>query len=174
MFSHLYHNQRERFDELFFGEVKDKKGLHEFWMELQRREDPRLMGHEVRKRHQWGRKALPISLHGDGVPVLQVGRSQTKSFDSFSIQSILSVGPSAAVKLFVFGVFDKLPTDGTWENIWEIVNWSLHWLWEGVWPPVDWRGEPWGASHPSENDSGKLVCLSPKDCSGRSMRSRAT
>ena len=72
LFSWYYHNNEERFRQLFLGEATGDKAV-EFWTELERRGDPRLTSHPMRRRRDWKQHAIPLSLHGDGVPVRQGG-----------------------------------------------------------------------------------------------------
>ena len=103
----------------------------------------------------WTSNAIPLSLHGDGVPVIQVGKAGAKTFDAYSIQSIWSQGSTLDVKILMFGVFSLCASDSTWEEVWRVTTWSLHWLSEGIWPPVDWHGKAWTADNPSERALAK-------------------
>ena len=87
--------------------------------------------------------AVPISLHGDGVPVFGVGKSSTVTFDTYSIQSLFVFGATLKVKQYICGVFADLIADDTSLEMWRIMCWSLHWLYKGRWPPVDCYGKPW-------------------------------
>lgn len=150
LFSWMYANDKERFSSLFLGACADDHSRKEFWRELSERGDPRLTAHPMTRRNNWQSSAIPLSLHGDGVPVLQVGKSGTRSFDAYSIQSLFATGRTMSVKLLVFGMWPVIATADTWAEIWRIVTWSFHWLYVGVWPRVDWNADPWTDSHPSE------------------------
>lgn len=47
--------------------------ITEFWQEME--ENPQFLGHPVRDRETFRTKAIPIGLHGDGVPVTGVGKA---------------------------------------------------------------------------------------------------
>jgi len=77
---------------------------------------------------------VPISMHGDGVPCVAVGKSGTKSFDIFSWQGIMASGRTAKVKHMIFGMFQaslaksKAPNHGghdTMVECWQVMMWSL-------------------------------------------------
>ena len=67
MVAHLYGHDRQQFDELMFGGTPDN--LETFWSEVEARADPRLIDHPMARREGWKRKSVPISLHGDDIPV---------------------------------------------------------------------------------------------------------
>ena len=95
----------------------------------------------------WMRTVIPISVHGDGVPVLQVGKANTKSLEVYSFQSIFnSTSSTLKAKLLMTMAFNQNLKDESHTEIWRVLNWSLHWLYEGLWPRVDFRGEPWPAN----------------------------
>ena len=48
-----------------------------------------------------------MALHGDAVPVVKVGKPGVKSFDAYSISSLIAVGKTRAVKQDIFGFFEK-------------------------------------------------------------------
>eukprot|EP00959_Pyramimonas_sp_CCMP1952_P168542 3521845-Pyramimonas_sp.AAC.1 len=67
-------------------------GPRAFWSEVQRRGDPRLDGHPMLARAGWQDNAIPISIHGDAVPVTGIGGHHTKSLDCISWQSLFAQG----------------------------------------------------------------------------------
>ena len=68
------------------------KILHEFWSEVEKRGDPKLADHERTNRAMWKYTFVPMALHGDAVPVVRVGKPGVKSFDAYSISSLMAVG----------------------------------------------------------------------------------
>ena len=104
LFAWYYHNDNKRFSQLFSGGLDGNARKH-FWRELQRRKDPRLDVHPMTRTRGWEKVTIALLLHGDGVPVLQIGRSGTKSFETYSIQSVFTSGPSKVVKMLIFGLF---------------------------------------------------------------------
>ena len=97
----------------------------------------------------WRRSAIPILLHGDAVPVVNVGRTGTKSLDCISWRSLLASGHTMAIKLWIFGIVEqckvKLPGAHTMTKVWRIIAWSLEALFNGKHPTTDWNGKEWDA-----------------------------
>lgn len=147
-FAWYYNNDPERFRRLFLGVCCSGEDRRRFWRTLVERGDPRLHGHPMRRRREWMSNAVPLALHGDGVPVLQTGKAGAKSFEVLSIQSLWASGPTVSIKLYVFGMWAGASSDDTWKEVWRVLVWSLHWLYEGRWPPVDWDGAAWTDAHP--------------------------
>ena len=146
-FSWFYHNDKRRFSRLFSGGL-DGNARKEFWRELKKRKDPRLDVHPMTQTRGWEKVTIALLLHGDGVPVLQIGRAGTKSFETYSIQSVFTSGPSKEVKLLIFGLFADSICPSTMQEIWRIMCWSFYFLAEGRWPDVDWNNAPWTDAHP--------------------------
>ena len=90
-FSWYYDHNRTRFNSFFLGD-RTKEDISSFWRTLEDRRDPRLEGHPVKSNPAWRELAVPLAIHGDAVPVLQIGRSGTKSYDAYSLQSLSSAG----------------------------------------------------------------------------------
>ena len=134
----LYEHSRKRFNTMFLGGRNDGSKLQEFWDGVEKSGDPRLEGHPMRDRADWKTKAIPVMLHGDPVPVTGVGKAGTKSFDVSSLQGVLSMGSTLAVKLYMSGVFTSNKTgDGrTDEMIWKVLVWSLWFMYLAVWPTI--------------------------------------
>ena len=143
LFAWYYKNDRARFQHLFLGSQESQADLKQFWKEVGRRKDPRLQQHDMCNRNRWSEHAIPLALHGDGVPVLQVGKAGSKGWDAFSFQSLFAFGKTLEVKLLIFGVFTASATEGTWLEAFRVVTWSLHWLYMGTWPEVDCYGNAW-------------------------------
>ena len=151
LFAWYYHNDNKRFSQLFSGGLDGNARKH-FWRELQRRKDPRLDVHPMTRTRGWEKVTIALLLHGDGVPVLQIGRSGTKSFETYSIQSVFTSGPSKVVKMQVFGLFANSICPTTMQEIWRILCWSFYFLGEGRWPHLDWNSAPWTDAHPFFRD----------------------
>ena len=78
---------------------------------------------------------MPISLHGDGVPVTWVGRSWAKSYDALTWTSCVASGDTVSIFNFIVGLFkDAACTiDGkeTWDDILIQLVWSFRALLRG-------------------------------------------
>ena len=97
-------------------------------------------------------KAVPITIHGDGVPVTGVGKPWSRSVEIISWKSLLSSG-STLMSTFLIFMFHKLlccKTAGhnTMDTFWRHVVWSLSWLQKGKWPTEDADGIRFSASSP--------------------------
>jgi len=153
MFNYLFQHHRHLFDELYLGKTPGGScQLKAFWMEVCKRKDPRVRRHPAAQREDWMDLTVPISMHGDGVPCVAVGKSGTKSFDIFSWQGIMASGRTAKVKHMIFGMFQaslaksKDPSHGghdTMVECWQVMMWSLNALFEGRWPNTDHLGRPY-------------------------------
>ena len=107
----------------------------------------------MKSRPNWASLACPISIHGDGVPCVGVGKAGSKSFDVYSYQGILARGTTLEVKHLIFGIYEDCKAAGcidgkqdTMYDIWSIVMWSLHFAFQGIWPTVDPRRQPYPAA----------------------------
>lgn len=150
LFSVLYHDHRDAFDARVRGPVGRRE---EFWESM--RGNPHFASHPVRLRNNFESLAVPLAIHGDGVPVTGVGKSWSKSLESYNWGSLLGVGATLDTTFFMFGIFanmiSKTPGADTLDVVWRILCWSLHWLCEGVWPNID----PWGRVYDKRTIDGK-------------------
>ena len=89
------------FNRLFLGGV-DTASRARIWDELRRRGDQRVVGHPMLNMPDWRQRAIALGLHGDGVPVLGVGKSGTKSYETYSCQSMFATGSTNEIKMFAF------------------------------------------------------------------------
>jgi len=144
VFSHYYSVDKNRFKNLFLGDCDTLDKIEEFWTELETRGDPRLKSHPMCRQKDWKKKMIPFSFHGDGVPVLQVGKSNSKTVDVYSIQSIFNkTVNSMSSKILVALIFTANRCSGTEDELWRVLIWSFHWMFMGKWPPVDWNFNPY-------------------------------
>ena len=91
----------------------------------------------------WEENTAGISIHGDGIPVLGVGKAGTRSLDVFSIQSLFSSGPTVEVKILLYWLFADTESEDTRLEIWRMLCWSFYYLSKGKWPDRDWYGRKW-------------------------------
>ena len=149
-FANMYSQQKHVFEQIILGGGEyPLNNPEKFWAGVESNGDPRLTGHPLHQRHNWRSKAIPISVHGDAVPCVGIGRAGTRSLDTYSWQSLFAHGVTLEVKRLMFSVFEhskaKDHTHGhdTMGEAWEILSWSLWHLWLGTWPTQNWRGELW-------------------------------
>ena len=100
VFAYLFEHDKKRFYNLFMNADEEGGRLKRFWDAGVKRKDPRIVGHDMETRHAgWRTKAVPIMVHGDGVPCVRVGKSGSKSFDTYSWQSVLARGSTLMIKV---------------------------------------------------------------------------
>ena len=109
VFHHTYTENKEIFFRKFVGSSPEAANdtLSNFWSEVISRRDPRIIRHPMCSRPDWQRWAIPVSLHGDAVPVVRVGKPGTQSLDCLSFQSLMPVGITMDLKLLMFCIFEK-------------------------------------------------------------------
>ena len=98
----------------------------------------------MRSRSHWKRTHVPLSLHGDAVPVTKVGKAGTKSMDVYSTSGLLGVGSTKILKLYSFGLFTSSEVKEnryTMAKIWAVLIWSLQAAFEGKWHTHDVNGD---------------------------------
>ena len=85
----------------------------------------RLENHPMRGDANWMTNMLAISLHGDGVPVLRVGKACSQTYETYSMQSIFASGPTLEIKIFLVGIFGATIAEDTMLEIWRVLCWSF-------------------------------------------------
>jgi hypothetical protein len=137
-FSCMYHEYPESFKQRI---APDHETIERFWREM--RNHPQLAGHPVLERPQGNRWAVPISIHGDAVPVTGKGKSWGKSCQFYSWMSLLGTGSTTDLNYYIWAVWKSMIANincfRTLRKFWKVLAWSLHWLWLGLWPDVDWN-----------------------------------
>ena len=85
--------------------LPDEDALEYFWNEQLRARSPRLENNPMTSVVNWKRRFVPLFMHGDGCPVVGVGKSWGKSMDSFSWGSMLVRGCTKAVSMLNCAIF---------------------------------------------------------------------
>jgi hypothetical protein len=116
--------------------------IEEFWNSMQT--NPNFDEHPVSQMQGYRSKAIPLSMHGDGVPVTGVGKSWSKSVDVFSWSSMLGAGCTLDMHFYIYLFFANLAVKQNAANsmavFWKILVWSFEWLGKGLWPTSDHLG----------------------------------
>ena len=136
-FAHIYHYYPEVWKRSI---VPDTHKLHEFWQEVD--QHPQMIGHPVKARQNYSSWAVPLGFHGDGVPLVGIGKIWVKLMTVFSFSSLLASGITQDVQFLIWGVFDKLLKKkevSTLDDFWLLLRWSFFWLWKGLWPDTHWN-----------------------------------
>ena len=103
-----------------------------------------MLGHPVQDRHGWERLCIPLGVHGDGVPVVGIGKAWSKVLNVWSWFSLIGVGNTRSKMFYTFSCFDKISIpgfpNGTLGPAFKLLHWSFYWLYQGVWPDRDANG----------------------------------
>ena len=141
--------------------LPDPEAVARFWENFQHH--PCMDKHPVKQRKDWKRTVLPLSLHGDEVPVIGVGKIWCRSVLSFSWCSLVANALGATgdnIMFYIWGIFEKYAqsgTDGTMQSFWTIMAWSFQTLMEGIWPAKDWNGKLYSPSSAEGKKRGKAL-----------------
>lgn len=129
--------------------VPDQSLLLKFWKAQELH--PQWKGHPVESLTNAQLKmVVPISLHGDEVPVTGIGKQWSRKMVNFSWHSLISTTASVQdSQFFIWALFDKAGLNGDEETeegyntLWkffEILAWSLDSLFKGTYPTHDVHG----------------------------------
>eukprot|EP00959_Pyramimonas_sp_CCMP1952_P363136 7604200-Pyramimonas_sp.AAC.1 len=89
IFSALYDN----YQDMFASSVCSSRDVVEgFWRDMATTQHPQLANHPMKGIPGWSSLFIPLSLHGDGVPVSGCGKPWAKSYTIFSWCSLLGRG----------------------------------------------------------------------------------
>ena len=116
--------------------------LAKFWHNA--KDHPLMLGHPVQDRHGWERLCIHLGVHGDGVPVVGIGKAWSKVLNVWSWFSLIGVGNTRSKMFYTFSCFDKISIpgfpNGTLGPAFKLLHWSFYWLYQGVWPDRDANG----------------------------------
>jgi hypothetical protein len=141
LFAAIYHNYPRAWQQSL---VPSEARLMAFW-EAQK-DHPQFLGHPVRKRANYQSRCVPISLHGDDVPVTGVGKTWTGKITQWCWASMIGRGPTTAMLFWIFALFERLRvraadgTETTLHAFFKVLRWSFGILFHGVWPDRDHHG----------------------------------
>ena len=126
---------------VFFSRLVPEVGIVEkFWKDVSHSEHYKT--HPVRHRKNHRRRCIPIFLHGDGVPVVGVGKSWSKLVDVWSWGSILQTdGATNMSNFLIFAFYQMLATVETYDEFWKVLVWSLLQCWTGKFHDRDLNGD---------------------------------
>ena len=98
------------------------------------------------------RRAIPLVLHGDGVPCAQMSMD-TLSWGGFLGQHL----PTLDSKLLISGLLNRTIGKDTKDVYIAAIAWALTALWSGRYPSLDVNGEPWDVQSPFAHCGGHLL-----------------
>ena len=125
--------------------VSSKSSLREFW--ATNRHHPAMESHDLKDKPNYCEWAIPVSLHGDDVPITGVGKAWVSQMTTFSLCSLMGSGETKDIMFFVYGCFEKLrvvdedQAKDTLGCFFKLLTWSLEWLYRGQWPDRDHLGK---------------------------------
>ena len=138
MFAAVYHHYPAAFIKRLCGGAV--ANITTFWEG--QRGNPAYDGHPMRADPEHVRKCIPITIHGDGVPVAGRGKSWSKSLVCYSWCSLLCRGPTLYTQFVMYLLWKTLLASTTRAQHTRRVAWSLLWLSRGKWPTHDADGDP--------------------------------
>eukprot|EP00969_Alexandrium_andersonii_P351907 15436507-Alexandrium_andersonii.AAC.1 len=122
-----------------------KEKLREFWRQMEGH--PQLDNHPVKAVPGYATKAIPISIHGDAVPVTGVGKRWHKSMTFYTWASMVGSGSTKEMMFYIFAAFTHLLNKGqatsssSSSTVWKVMVWSFSWMAKGMWPDRDHLGK---------------------------------
>ena len=153
LFSVLYHNHKDAFLSRICG--GSYENIKAFWEAMV--DHPGLSGHPMLSRRDvdYKSQAIPIALHGDGVPVDGISRSWAKSCEIYSWSSMIGRGCTLLSNYLIYFFYSSLIVSTRGRSVREaffkeLVH-SLYWAYMGLWPLRD----PDGNNIPDEEGKPK-------------------
>ena len=157
VFSSMYHHYHASFIKRI---CPSSETLRDFWTKLERH--PLLHNHPVRRIRGWRDRCVPLSIHGDGVPCVAVGKSWGKSMEVLSWASLVVTGSTLQTFFWIYGCFTALFSKTTMRHTvrrqFIYLKWSLQALWEGKWPDHDPFRGPYPPDSPEGRRAGTPLC----------------
>ena len=139
LFSDIYHHHPATWEQCILGQPGD---LERFW-ELTSGHPAVTPG--MKARRDLTHRCIPLSLHGDGAPLVSRGKAWQQQMTDFSWYSLLGRGNTGDLLYLIWGMFDKLclgdqEPESTLGSFFALLKWSFEALWRGKWPDRDHLG----------------------------------
>ena len=90
---------------------------------------------------EFQKKMVPLALHGDGTPVIGIGKIWSRQLTICSFNSLLGHGATKDMQLHVWSCFDECCGPSTKDEFCTILSWSLEALQKGRWPESNHLGQ---------------------------------
>ena len=120
--------------QFFFG--GDPAKLSNFWRALSSGKRPA----EEHLEH-----TIPVKLFGDGVAVLGLAKSWSKTVHAFLMCPLLSGLSGKDTQILITILWKARLSPAAYRKFWSLLSWSLDSLHKGVWPEVDMFGRAFPA-----------------------------
>ena len=141
-FAMLHKHHRAAFCQRILG--GDSRNVARFWQAMADN-NPRYPRHSVRSREDHTYRCIPISIHGDGVPVSGLGRTYAKNVYVYTWCSLLGKGNTLDWNFLIWLCYKQYMCTSaphkTMDTFFKHLRWSLYWLWLGQWPTRDADGQ---------------------------------
>ena len=98
-------------------------------------------------------KTILFAIHGDGYPILGVGKAWSMSSVTWSFTSLLARGETILFYLVVCILYQESLANNTVEHFLSVLAWSFLWMERGVYPTTDANG----AAFPPDSDGHKMA-----------------
>ena len=146
LFASMYLQSTTEFQKYWFG--NDREALTAFWRALpeRKRPEPQHMDHTI-----------PLKLFGDGVAVLGVGKSWSKTMLAFLLTPLQSGVSGKESHILLTTLWKAILTPQGFAKFWQLMSWSLTALSSGLWPSVDMFGRPFPPGSDSAIQAGKAL-----------------
>lgn len=146
----------ERYQEAWSSSIlPSKTKLNEFWQSV--RGHPQMEGHPAVSVPGYDECFIPLAVHGDGVPIVGVGKIWSRTMTMFSFYSLVGEGWTQDLLFYIWSIYDKLIL-GNLSQFFAVLKWSFLALYHGKWPDRDHAGKlflGWTA----ENEYGFCITI---------------
>ena len=140
LFSVIYHSYKAVWSKTVAPSVDTVK---KFWHAV--RLHPQMQDHPMKAKPSWNERTVPIAVHGDGVPIVGVGKAWSRMMTHYSWYSLIGQGKTSSTLMWIWAFYDRLKvgdvTHGTLHEFYKILHWSFLCLAEGKWPSHDPYGK---------------------------------
>ncbi|CAE7677342.1 unnamed protein product [Symbiodinium sp. CCMP2592] len=145
VFSDLYHSYPAAFAKFMMPSGGIQK-LKEFWR-LQKAGHPAWRNHPIVSKKSFDAEhTLPLQLHGDGTPVVGIGKIWSRQLTSYTWNSLLAEGWTKDSMMPSWFCFDETEAGKeTTDEFFRIICWSFACLASGVWPAANHLGAKYPA-----------------------------
>ena len=140
MFSAVYHGYPETFKRSILNNAAALEG---FWTSVE--QHPQIRGHPIKNVANYKSKVIPLAVHGDGVPIVGLGKGWSRVMTLFSWYSLVGQGHTRELLFWIWGAYDRLMKgavdEGTRGKFFAVLAWSFETMMSGVWPRADFEGK---------------------------------
>ena len=144
LFASMWLQGGEEFQRYWFdGNVKN---LEKFWAMMPDRKKPAAEHIKV---------TIPVKLFGDGVAVLGLAKSWSKSLHAFLLTPLLSGSSGKDMHILLTVLWKSKLAPQSFNKFWRLMAWSLDALNRGVWPHEDMFGRQFAPGSVAHSKAGK-------------------